>query len=324
MKIYNNDQQLTKVNIISPHPELEVIGSYIHNSRECLVVACSKCTDKELYGSCLFEVEKRKFITGYKPCGCSRTIYWEDWQAEVLMQRKALKDGYTFVGWPAKYNGSRTRTMFRCEKHGIWEGSIINDCKRYDIVCPGCWSDKMSNINRKEDCSMISNFLSTEQFHPETLFTRSDKKAPNGYREFWNVFCPDCSTEYIANYKKLSVGYRGCECSGFRQKELYINILYDSETPIALKFGIANNAELRLRSIQKKTTLVVKQYAVWLFDTIVECKSTELDIKHNFTTSVLSKALLPDGHTETASLLDFQGICEFLDKKTRRKPQQPS
>jgi hypothetical protein len=177
----------------------------------------------------------------------------------------------------------------------------------------------MSNLNRKEDSLMISNFQSTGQFHADTIFTRSEKKAPTGYREFWNVFCPDCSVDYVANYKKLSVGYRGCECSGFRQKELYINILYDSENPIAIKFGIANNAELRLRSIQSKTSLLVKQYAVWLFDNTVQCKSAELEIKHNFRTSVLSKELLPDGHTETASLVDFEYICAFLDKKTQRK-----
>lgn len=319
MKIYNNDQQLTKVNIASPHPELEVVGYYRSNYRDYFVVQCEVCNDSELYGTCLFEIQKRNFLTGCKPCGCSKNVYWEDWQAKVLMRRKAIQDGYVFIGWSSEYVGSLTRTMFSCEKHGEWQGSNVNDCRRYDIVCPGCWSDKMSKLNRKEDSLLISNFHKTGQFHPDTVFTRSEKKAPSGYREFWNVFCPDCSSDYVSNYKNLSLGYRGCECSGFRQKELYINILYDSDTPVAIKFGIANNAQLRLRSIQNKTALVVKQYAVWLFDTIVECKTTELEIKHKFTTSVLSKELLPDGYTETASLKDFENICTFLDAKTKRK-----
>lgn len=299
--------------------DLEVLGVFKEEYRNQLVVSCTKCKDPELYRTCLFQIPERQYKLGIMPCGCGKAVYWEEWQAKVIMERRASKFNYSFIGWVDEYRGSLTRTRFNCKKHGDWNGSNVNDCRRYDVICPGCWSDKMSIINRKPDEELISNFFSTGQFHKDTIFKRSDKRAKNGYREFWEVSCPDCETEYTANYKKLSEGYRGCECSGFRQKELYLNTVHCGDNIIALKFGVANNSSLRLKSLNRKTSLEIKQYCVWEFDTIVSCKQAELSIKHNFVTGVIDKQLMPDGHTETLSVLDIDKVCEFLDLKTIRK-----
>jgi hypothetical protein len=319
MKIYYGSTDTLNNYETNTNLDLKVIGSFRENYRNQLVVSCSNCNDKELYRTCLFQTTERQYLKGMQPCGCAKAVYWEDWQAELILHRRASFFRYSFLGWEGDYRGSLSRTKFNCSKHRSWNGSNMNDCRRYDIVCPGCWSDKMSVINRKPDEDMIKNFFSTGQFHPETTFLRSDKLTRKGYREYWDVFCPDCSTSYVANYKKLSEGYRGCECSGFRQKELYLNTVRSGDIIIALKFGVANNSTLRLKSISRRTPLEVKQYCVWEFDSVMDCKDAELTIKHSFRTGVIDKGLLPDGYTETLSVLDIDKLCVFLDARARRK-----
>jgi hypothetical protein len=170
---------------------------------------------------------------------------------------------------------------------------------------------------------MVDKFLSSNCFHPDTTFERSERLSKNGFREYWKVYCPLCETNYTSLYKSLTSGARGCECSNFRQKFLYLLKIYDENELLAVKFGIANNYINRANSIASKTSLNICVYGVWHFSDISSCKQSEAAIKQNFRNTFLTKEQLPSGFTETVSPYDLDYIEKFLDTVAVRVYSQP-
>lgn len=318
MNLYKNDKDLT------PYEEsvlfdYRVVGVYREQYRNCLVVFCNTCSkDPELFGQGLFYSQERTILAGHKPCGCSSMPRWEEFQYKVMMERSAQQWGFSFVGWSGEYRGCLTLPTFKCEKHGNFEATNINDCKRYEINCPPCLKLRMQGRNSKPDEIMIANFQSSGCFPEGTSFVRSERLSKNGFREYWKVDCPECGVTYTSLYKSLSSGARGCECSNFRQKQLYLLKIEEGGNLIAIKFGIANNYKTRLQNIQSKTKLSVILYGVWEFSDIESCKVSETHIKHNFNNTVLTKEQLPSGFTETVVPEDLESLENFLDSVARR------
>jgi len=108
MKIYYGSTDTLNNYETDTNLHLKVIGSFRENYRNQLVVSCSNCNDKELYRTCLFQTTERQYLKGMKPCGCAKAVYWEDWQAELILQRRASLFGYSFLGWEGDYRGSLT------------------------------------------------------------------------------------------------------------------------------------------------------------------------------------------------------------------------
>jgi len=321
MNIYRENKELNTNVDKYKSDYYSIIGSYRNeNNKLRFVVECKVCKqDAELFKLGLFDIDSKALRDGMKPCGCSVAPQWEEWQYNILLNRRALLFNCEFLGWSSDYVGSQTKTVMHCKTHDItWNANCVNDCRRYDILCAECHSQKMVYKTRKPDGQATINF---KGFADNTVFTRSDKKAKNGHREFWNVFCPDCDVSYTSNYKTLIQGYRGCECNSFRQKQLYLHILYSEETPVGLKFGIANDWNIRLKGLNKRNTLRLENYAVWEFTTTFDCRRSEQALKDNFPCGVISKQEMPDGYTETASLSDFLPIVQMLDSLTERNIQ---
>lgn len=321
MKIYEDNRELKTEGIDKyKSKHYKVIGYYrseIKKNNIRLVVECEICKqDKELFKSGLFDIDLKSFNNGVRPCGCSIAPQWEGWQYEVMLNRRASLFNCDFLGWSSEYIGSQTRTKMHCKVHNItWDGNCINDCRRYDILCSECHSLKMVEKTRKPDEEAVKSF---KCFADGTVFTRSDKKAKNGHREYWNVWCPDCDVSYTSNYKNLIQSYRGCECNTFRQKQVYLHILYSEDTPVGLKFGIANDWSVRFKGLNTRNKLRLENYAVWEFNTTFDCRKAEQAVKDSFQSGVISKEEMPDGHTETALLSDFAGIVQMLDSLTER------
>lgn len=322
MNIYKEDPLLNTNNIDQYQSNsLNVLGRYkTEKKKNYLVVECSRCSqDNELFTTGKFFVDEKSFRLGSIPCGCSLSPQWEDWQYRILMKRRAEEFNYTFLGWASEYKSSKTSSNLYCSKHKVsWVSACVNDCRRYDIVCPACHSDKMSYCTRKPDSVMVDNFLSSGSFADGTSFTRSDRLSKKGFREYWDVSCPECNTTFTSNYKNLTQGFRGCECSNFRQKQLYLLKIEEDGKLLALKFGIANNYKTRVQSIKSKTNLSVLIHDVWEFSSIESCKTSETYIKQNFHTSVLTKDQLPSGFTETLLPENLESIKNFLDSVADR------
>lgn len=318
MNLYKNDKELRPYSK-STLFDYTVVGLYRENYRNCLVVFCPVCSkDPELFGEGLFYSYERIILNGQKPCGCCSVPRWEEFQYKVMMGRFAEKWGFSFVGWSDEYKGSLTLPTFRCEQHGNFEATNVNDCKRYEINCPSCLKLRMQSRNSKPDENMIRNFLDSGCFPEGTLFERSNRLSKKGFREYWEVYCPECEVTYTSLYKSLVGGSRGCECSNFRQKQLYLLKIEEDGKLLALKFGIANNYKTRVQSIKSKTTLSVLIHDVWEFSSIESCKTSETYIKQNFHTSVLTKDQLPSGFTETLFPENLESIENFLDSVADR------
>lgn len=320
MRFYERDKDLSIDKINNYNSELyKILGSYKDKQyRIKLIVECPVCKqDPELFLDGLFDIGAKELSNGVTCCGCSSSPQWEEWQYKILLQRRASQFNCEFLGWSSEYIGSQTRTKMHCKTHDIvWNGNCINDCRRYPILCADCHSDKMSELIRKPDEEMIKNFIG---FPEGTEFKRSDKKSKLGFKEYWDVWCPACKVSYNSNYKSLSQGCRGCHCSNSRQKQLYLNIVYSNTTPVALKFGVANDSDIRLKVLNQKSNLRLENYAVWNFEYVADCLKAETEFKQTLETGVISREEMWHGWTETTYLSNIDYIISKLDRIAERR-----
>lgn len=91
--------------------------------------------------------------------------------------------------------------------------------------------------------------------------------------------------------------------------ELYIQELY---APFfkCLKVGISNDTKTRLKQQQKMGMFKHKVLRVFKFRTRVEAALAEKKIKDTFQRSICLPEWLPDGHTETFTVEDYQKIVD--------------
>ena len=80
----------------------------------------------------------------------------------------------------------------------------------------------------------------------------------------------------------------------------YINLVYDADNLIAIKFGITSKLNgRREREQNKRSVFEIKHLATWEFSSVSACKKAEKEIKAMLQTSIISKELMKDGWTET-------------------------
>jgi hypothetical protein len=80
----------------------------------------------------------------------------------------------------------------------------------------------------------------------------------------------------------------------------------------ALKFGVSGEIEKRANQHIKSTKDYV--FGVWEFNSEGSCRSAELECKHTLSCGVVSRFSMPDGHTETVSLLDLEKIIAIYER----------
>ncbi|HBT0444805.1 TPA: hypothetical protein MA058_003461 [Klebsiella pneumoniae] len=107
----------------------------------------------------------------------------------------------------------------------------------------------------------------------------------------------------------------GCpECQGKTQQQCYINIVYDGEVPVALKFGIANLGIRRVKTQNRRNLLQMKQTHVYEFPSVQQCRGAENTCKDELPCGILSSRELKDGWTETTSILNLDKIIEIYER----------
>jgi len=146
-------------------------------------------------------------------------------------------------------------------------------------------------------------FIIEGGFHPTTKFrilgSSVDIEAP-GNGTVWEYTCVECGQIALSTTSCLLQGKRSCACSVHRQKECYINWLVDEhENAVAIKFGVANNSKRRVKQQDTKSAYEVRQYQVYSFPFVQQCKQAERECKKELETGVVLKRDMPDGWTET-------------------------
>lgn len=415
-------------------------------------VECSVCSqDTELYPK-PFKMIKRNFDSGRLPCSCSKSPKYSSKEFDIVVGRIAKKAGYVYLGKvDSSQPNSQAKLRLVCDTHGEWSSCIFNSLRK-GVRCPSCANEGKSV---RCDATVEEDFLSTGKFPKGTKLSKSDVLDKNGWKPFWNVFCPICSTDQyviaglcsgvflghranlIRGWKpcRCSVGYRwseeqyiyrinnetsytfvrwaedfaanstktvvycathggememsvsgllsgngcltcfgkrktdihirtakakqallkmqgvtfvsiedkgnkdclvtyacnehgkqstvydalvhagsGCpECRGKRQREAYINFVYDNTEVVAVKFGIANDHALRIKQQNGKNRLSMETYQVYKFDTTRECKKAEAEVKKLLCCGILTKTDLKDGHTETVKPSDLDNVINIFE-----------
>jgi hypothetical protein len=83
--------------------------------------------------------------TGRKPCGCSDSPKWKDWQYLILARRAGEKKGFIVHGFAENFKGRDTKLNLECLKDGHkWVTSIDN------IINAGTGCPKCAGVNLSE------------------------------------------------------------------------------------------------------------------------------------------------------------------------------
>ncbi len=282
--------------------QLEVVGWSGKNwSAKYYILKCNKCSqDSELFGEGLFRSLKSGLVKGALPCGCSKKPEWSQEQYAVRCTRKAKELGYTFLDFDGEWKGKNTKIKTCCEKHGEWSSGNIHNLINKGYGCPGCKADGVAEAKTKPDDVMIASFHKSKAFHPDTKFWRSERLTGRGWKSYWYMSCPECGEVGESMSSDLQLGQRPCACNMHRQQECYINWVVDNkENAVAIKFGIANNSKQRIKNQDRQSAYEVRQYQVYSFPSVQQCKQAERECKKELETGVVLKRDMPDGWTET-------------------------
>lgn len=318
------------------------------------------------------------------------------WDIQKKECEEVAKHGITILGFVEPWNGAHTKLMLKCEKHGEWNTTSINNFKKNGSGCNGCRADlttergkgnSFGNKNAISDEDHIKDFLATGVFTEGTTFVNTGVKTKGNHNCIWKVTCPVCAvdayskaglgdgsfegrTTHLKNgrvpcrcsprhiyskdqwmfrfqmmceekgytfvraiyegeaYSHGDVEYtcpehglqcmamknmmtgRGCpECANKTQQFCYINEVYDEDNNLcALKFGIANDAERRVKDQNSKNAFTMQQKAVYFFEDIKSCRAAERKCLKLLKCGVVSKFQLVDGYTETTYVDNYEII----------------
>lgn len=293
--------------------QLKVIGFVRNTSKKdaiLYVLKCSICSkDPDLFGDGLFIAQKGHLKIGSVPCGCCGSLMWTEEQYDVLCRRKAEESGLQYLGLSQPFIRGATKIKLVCDVHGEYCSTEVRNFIKRGYGCKRC---SAAGNSRKTDEETIAGFV--DKFPEGTLFSRSDRLGTQGFKIYWHVTCSVCGESFESQAVDLRRGRLGCACSTFRQKQAYINIIFDNELPIALKYGISRDSELRIKQQSYGTSFIIKNAGVWEFASVESCKRAERDCKSTIKSGVVSSIDFRDGYTETASLMDIENIMEIYER----------
>lgn len=108
---------------------------------------------------------------------------------------------------------------------------------------------------------------------------------------------------------------RGCpNCSNKNQKQCYINILYDKDIPVAIKFGIAKDSIVRTNKQNKNSVYRVENFGIWEFENVYSCKEAERICKMSLECGVITKQEMLDGYSETTYVYNLDKIVNIYEQ----------
>ena len=139
----------------SPDGKLEVIGIAGYKKTVAVFkVTCTECSkDKELFPDGYFVSVKGSLVRGCKPCGCSKSPRWEDWQYLILARRAGKKKNFVVRGFAEEFKNAYTKLNLECLKDDHkWTASITNVINN-GRGCPKCYGNiKLTEQEALQKC----------------------------------------------------------------------------------------------------------------------------------------------------------------------------
>ncbi|UTS53779.1 hypothetical protein UES1_412 [Escherichia phage UE-S1] len=295
----------------------DIIG-YIQDKKNIKLygIKCEKCSQNyKLNGLGIYFSYKGNLVKGKCPCNCSKHKFYTKYQNIFLINEKAKTLNYIFCGFVDEYKGkNKTKIKLYCpnNKHGIWDTTLIYSFIESNNGCIKCAHESVGLSNSITFADHIKDFLSTGKYNKNTKFWKSNKIDSRGYNNYWFCQCPICKTTVEASTTNLKSGKVSCLCNGNTQQQGYINLVLDNDIPIALKYGITSNTEVREKTQNRNSIYDIVNCGVWEFESSLLCKSAEAECKRTFS-PVLEAREMKDGYTETTSPLDIDKIIEIYE-----------
>lgn len=216
-----------------------------------------------------------------------------------------------------------------------------NYCSFWDYICPICSNDEYvkkglcNGIFTVEGSSLKSGCLPCRcskqprwtQHQREYQISNELKERNNDNVTYtfikWLTQYKNGNTKFIYNCskhgnKKISVrnclNHYGCpQCGKHNQMETYINLIYDDNENIAIKYGKANNSLKRLVAQKRHCVNDIKNIGIWKFNTTNLCNDAENECKERFY-AIIPKEEMKDGYTETTYFYNYDEIVKIYEK----------
>lgn len=133
----------------SPDGKLEVIGISGYQKTSALFkVTCTECSeDLELFPASYFISTKGDLLRGRKPCSCSKTPKWKDWQY-LILARRASEGRFIVHDFSEEFKGVHTRLSLECLKDGHKWTASISSVINGDRGCPKCRDMNLAEQNK--------------------------------------------------------------------------------------------------------------------------------------------------------------------------------
>lgn len=253
---------------------------------------------------------------GNLPCGCSKVPKWTEDQYKILLQRKADSLGYNFIGFSGYFKNQNTKIKLVCDIHGLWNSTSVGNFLSQSSRCPSCTKNIIGDRTREPDKEIIKKILESGAFHPDTKFWRSDRVNKHDHKIYWNYLCMECGEVAEVLYSNILHGHKGCSCAKVRQRqqEAYILSVSEGDNIVALKFGVANPTNSRVKIQSRKTIFDLKILFVYNFQTIDACKEAERQCKKELECGILTKESFSDGWSETTWVYNLDKIIEIYER----------
>lgn len=292
--------------------QIKIIGwSGLSSKTRKVIVHCTTCEkDPELFGEGVFTTYSGNLSKGHYPCGCGSWNIWTEDQWKIRAKRKAKELGFHFIDWFGNYHNSKSMAVMLCCKHGLWNTTKVQAMIHLGHGCPRCSAEKSSVRLTTTEENKASVLLATGLFHPQTKFKKLGSVTD------WEVTCGDCEEIYVRS--QINLKYKGpsCSCSGKErlvQKYSYINLVSDSSTPIAVKFGITNDPKNRVKQQASKSVYKIENLFVYEYDSPNECRLAENICKSELQTRVVNSTEMLDGYTETTYISNIDTIIKIYE-----------
>lgn len=293
--------------ILRKFPQL----SLLTNESKRWLFWCNKCKTR------FVESQSEMICDRYKgtPCRCDNGVKFMQWN--TYLREKQISDrckeiNAEFVGWVSEegYKTNTSRLVLSCNtgRHKDWTVNVNNFISSYCYGCPQC-SDETKNLgkrNDKEDLVARGTTIHGGKFLYDN-FEYIDSRTPS------SVFCTVCMKSFDVSYDNHINKLRGCPYEkGRNQKQGYIILIKDGQTPVAVKYGIATNSYERFNTHVRSTIFNLELVGVWEFDNSLSCKYSERYIKDNVNGSVLSSREFTN-NTETTCTSNTQFIIGVFE-----------
>lgn len=276
---------------------------------------CGKCNTE------FRESQSEMIKDNYKgtPCKCDNGVKFTQWtqkmrEDQVIGRCKLI--GAEFLYWEdGGYVNNTSRVWLKCkvhQEHKPWDVSINNLVGSAVYGCPEC------GVIRRADSSRHT----LEKFILDATAVHGDKFNYDHYKYVCSrtpskVVCNNCGKSFKVSYDNHVNKGRGCPgCSNRTQRQTYIVLISDVDhnTPLAIKYGKANDSEKRLGEHIGNTSHSLDLVGVWEYEHNINCTDAENFVKRNIGGNFLSQKDISAGYTETLSVFRIEDVIKVYEE----------